>query len=38
VQHRSLCFCNYYFVRSNKFANNSAATEARDKMSSDFGI
>jgi len=28
-------FCNYYLVKSNTIANNSATTEAREKMNTD---
>ena len=28
-------FCNFYLVKSHKIANNSAATEARKKISTD---
>ncbi len=30
-------FCNFYLVKSHKFANNSATTEAREKISADLG-
>jgi hypothetical protein len=26
-------FCNFYFVKNHKIANNSASTEAREKIS-----
>jgi hypothetical protein len=29
-------FCNFHLVKSHKVANNSAATEAREKVSTDF--
>jgi hypothetical protein len=29
-------FCNFWFVKSHKIANNSAITEAREKKSIDF--
>jgi len=28
-------FCNFYLVKNHKIANNSATTEARDKISAD---
>jgi hypothetical protein len=28
-------FCNFYFVKSHKIADNSATTEAREKISTD---
>ncbi len=28
-------FCNFYLVKSHKIANNSATTEAREKISTD---
>jgi hypothetical protein len=27
--------CNFYFVKNHKIANNSAATEAREKIRTD---
>jgi hypothetical protein len=31
-------FCNFYLVKNHKIANNSATPEAREKISTFFGI
>jgi hypothetical protein len=30
-------FCNFYFVKNQKFADNSTITKARQKISTDLG-